>query len=70
MKGLEQKIVTEGNAVKGLRDMVVGLSEKVDSSLGTALTNGSNNSGFVPGERVNLVREHDVVRKGIEQSEK
>ena len=31
-KGLEQTIVTEQNAVKGLCDMVVGLSEKVDSS--------------------------------------
>ena len=29
MKGLEQTIVTERNTVKGLRDMVVGLSEKV-----------------------------------------
>ena len=28
MKGLEQTIVTERNAVKGLHDMVVGLSEK------------------------------------------
>ena len=27
VKGLEQTIVTERNAVKGLRDMVVGLSE-------------------------------------------
>ena len=33
MKGLEQTIVTERNAFKGLRDMVVGLSEEVDSSL-------------------------------------
>ena len=32
MKGLEQTIVTEQNSVKGLCDMVVGLSEKVDSS--------------------------------------
>ena len=38
MKGLEHTIVTERNAVKGLHDMVVGLSEKVDSSLCTALT--------------------------------
>ena len=38
MKGLEQTIVTEQNTVKGLCDMVVGLSEKVDASLGTALT--------------------------------
>ena len=38
VKGLEQTIVNERNAVKGLRDMVVRLSEKVDSSLGTALT--------------------------------
>ena len=38
VKGLEQTLVTERNAVKGLRDMVVGLSERVDSSLGTALT--------------------------------
>ena len=46
MKGLEQTIVTERNAVKGLRDMVVGLSEKVDSSLGTALTSQSNTSSL------------------------
>ena len=70
MKGLEQKIVTERNAVKGLCDMVVGLSEKVDSSLGTALTSQSNTSGFVSGECVNLVRECDVIRKRIECSEK
>ena len=38
VKGLEQTIVTECNAVKGLPDMVVGLSEHVDSSLSTALT--------------------------------
>ena len=38
MKGLEQTLVTERNVVKGLRDMVVGLSERVDLSLGTALT--------------------------------
>ena len=38
MKGLEQTIVTERNAVKGLHDMFVGISEKVDLSLGTALT--------------------------------
>ena len=44
--------------------MVVGLSEKVDSSLGTALTSRSNTSGFVSGDRVNLSREQDVVRKG------
>ena len=70
MKALEQTIVTERNAVKGLCDMVVGLSEKVDSSLGTALTSRSNTSGPVSGEHVNLIRERDVVRKGIERSEK
>ena len=46
MKGLKQTIVTERNAVKGLCDMVVGLSEKVDSSLGTALTSQSNTRGL------------------------
>ena len=50
--------------------MVVGLSERVDSSLGTALTNRSNTSGPVSGDRLNLIREHDLVRKGIERSEK
>ena len=50
MKGLEQTLVTEWNAVKGLCDMVVGLSEKVDSSLGTALTSRFNTSGPVSGE--------------------
>ena len=33
VKGLGQTLVTERNALKGLRDMVVGLSERVDSSL-------------------------------------
>ena len=70
MKGLEQTIVTERNAVKGLRDMVVGLSERVDSSLGTALTSRSNTSGSVSGDRLNIIRELDVVRKGTEQPEK
>ena len=50
--------------------MVVGLSEWVDSSLGTALTSQPNTSGPVSGDRFNLIREHDVVRKGIERSEK
>ena len=47
--------------------MVVGLSERVDSSLGTALTSRSNTSGPVSGDRLNLIRERDVVRKGIER---
>ena len=38
VKGLEQTIVTERNVVLGLRDMVVDLSEHVDSSLNTAMT--------------------------------
>ena len=66
MKGLEQTIVTERNAGKDLHDMVIGLSEKVDSSLVTALTSRSNTSGPVSGERLNLIRERDVVCKGIE----
>ena len=37
VKGLEQTIVTERNAVKGLCDMFVGLSERVDFSLSTAV---------------------------------
>ena len=70
MKGLEQTLVTERNAVKGLHDMAVDLSEKVDSSLGPALISRSNASGPVSGDRLNLIRERDVVCKGIEQSEK
>ena len=69
VKGLEQTIVTERNAVKGLRDMVVDLSERVDSSLSTAVTSQST-SGPLLGDRLNLIRERDVVRKGIERSEK
>ena len=61
MKGLEQAIVTEQNAVKGLRDMVVGFSEKIDSSIGTASTSRSNTSGPVSGDCLNLIRECDVV---------
>ena len=63
-------MVTERNTVKGLRDMVVGLSEPVDSSLSTAVASRLNTSGSVLGDRLNLVREREVVRKGIERSEK
>ena len=68
VKGLEQTIVTERNAVL-VRDMVVDLSERVDSSLSTAMTSQSA-SGSVLGDRLNITRERDVVRKGIERSEK
>ena len=70
IKGLEQTLVTERNAVKGLRDMVVGLSERVDSSLGTALTSRFNTSEPVFGDCLNISREREVICKGIEHSEK
>ena len=70
VKGLEQTILTEMNAVKGLREMVVGLNEKVYSSLGTAISSHSDTSEPVSVERINLVRKPDVVQKGIERSEK
>ena len=56
--------------MKGLFDMVFGLSETVGSSLSTAVASRPNTSGSVHGDRLNLVRERDVVRKGIEHSEK
>ena len=43
--------------------MVVGLNEKVDSSIGTAITSHSNASVPVSVGRINLVRERDMVRK-------
>ena len=43
--------------------MAVGLNEKVDSSLGTAISSNSNTSGPLSVGRINLVRECDVVRK-------
>ena len=64
VKELEQTILTERNAVKDLREMVVGLNEKVDSSLGTALTSCPNTKEPVSGRRINLVRELEVVCKG------
>ena len=70
VQGLEQTILTEQNAVEGLQEMVVGLNEKVDSSLDTALSSNSNTSGPVSAGCINLVRERDIVRKGIECSEK
>ena len=70
LRGLEQTILTEQNAVEGLREMVVGLNEKVDFSLGTALSSNYNTSGPVSVGLNNLVRECDIVRKGIEHSEK
>ena len=56
VKGLEQTIVTERNAVLGLRDMVVDLRERVDSSLSTAMTSKFT-SRSVLGDRLNLTRE-------------
>ena len=50
--------------MEGLREMVVGLNEKVDSSLGTAISSHSNTSGLVSIGWINLVREHDVLPKG------
>ena len=70
VKGLEQTLVTERNDVKGICYMVVGLIERVDSFLGTALTSRSNTSRPVFGDRLNLIRECDVVCKGIERPEK
>ena len=70
VKGLEKTIQTERYAVEGLREMVVGPNEKVDSSLGTAISSHSNTCGPVSVGQINLVRECDVILKGIECSEK
>ena len=40
---------------------MVGLNEKVDSSIGTAISSHSNTSGPVSVGLINLVRERDVV---------
>ena len=50
--------------------MVVGLSEKLNSSIGTAVVSNIGTSGRVSVGQVNEVRECDFVRKGIERSEK
>ena len=54
VRGLEQGLQTEGYAFEGLNEMVVGLKEKMDSSLGTAVTSQINTSGPVSVGRVNL----------------
>ena len=54
--------------MKGLRDMVIDLSERVDSSLSTAVTSRPA-SGPVLGDRLKANRECDVIRKGMERSE-
>ena len=59
----------ERNAIKGLCEMVMELNEKVDSSLGTALTSRPITSGPDSGERINLAREREVLRKMVECSE-
>ena len=65
VRGLEQTIVTESDAVRGLQDMLIDLSKRVDSSLSTAVSSRSA-SGPVLGDCLNGNREHDVVRKGME----
>ena len=47
--------------------MVVGLNEKVDSSLSTAISSHLYTSGPVSVGHVNLARECGVVQKGIER---
>ena len=69
VKGVEQTIVTKGNAGLAFRDMIVDLSERVDSSLSTAMASKST-SGVVLGDRLNLTRERDVVRRCTERSKK
>ena len=68
VKGLEQTILTERMLSRVFERWL--LDKKVDSSLGTALTSHSNTSGSVSVGRINLIRECDVVWKGIEQLEK
>ena len=46
--------------------MVVDLSERVDLSLSTAVPSQPA-SGSVLGDHLNLTRERDLVRKGIER---
>ena len=55
--------------MKGLCDMVIDLSEGIYSSLSTAVSSQSA-SRPVLGDRLNGDREREVVRKGMEQSEK
>ena len=53
----------------GLKDMVVDLSERIDSSLSTAVASNPA-GGRVFGDRLNISREREVIRRGIECSEK
>ena len=49
--------------------MVIDLSERIDSSLSTAIASKSA-GGHVSGDRINISREQEVICKGIERSEK
>ena len=51
-----------------LKDMVVDLSERIDSSLSTAVASKSA-GGLVLADWINISREREVIRKGIERSE-
>ena len=48
---------------------IIDLSERIDSSLSTAIASESA-GGHVSGDRINISREREVIRKGIERSEK
>ena len=63
VKGLERTIVTKRNAVLGLKDMVVDLSECIDSSLSTAVASKSA-GGHLLRDRINISREREVISKG------
>ena len=69
VRSLEQTNVTERDTLRGLRDMLIDLSERVDSSLSTAVSSRSA-SGLVLRDHLNCNRERDVVRKGLERLEK
>ena len=70
IRGLEKRVETEGLTVENLTEMVVGLKEQLDSSsLATVSRSIAPQDRSVGGDKLNLLKERDVVRKGLERSE-
>ena len=69
VKGLEQTVIKNGSVGLGVRDIVVNLSERAQSSMSTPMVSNST-SGDVLEDRFNVTRERDVVRRCTKQFKK
>ena len=69
VKGLEQTVIKNGSVGLGVRDIVVDLSKRAQSSMSTPMVSNST-CGDVLEDGLNVTRERDVVRRCTNRSER